>query len=497
MVNLIDPILAHATASPERVAISGSRNWSEWTYARLVETSLRYTTLLADIGCRPGDRVLLVAPTVPEFIVAYLSIQAAGGVVVPLNTMSTADELGYVINDAGCKFAVTSNDAATTVGGVAERAGIPTLTIAPESNLELRRAAEVCQRDGEDVAALIYTSGTTGRPKGAQLTIDNVQCAIRTIGAVLGCRADDRFGTALPLFHVFGQVSVMMTTLSVGGALSLLPRFEAASMLELLRRDHLTMVAGVPTMWNAMLDAAQGESEGLSTLRVAASGGASLPSEIARNFESKFGCILLEGYGLTETTATGTFNDPVRGVRFGTVGPAMPDVEVEVRSVAGIQCDPGEVGGIYLRGGAVMKGYWNRAEDTAAVLSESGWLETGDLGVMDADGYLKIVGRTKDMIIRGGYNVYPTEVEQVLYEHPEVKEAAVVGLPDRHYGEEIVAVIARTPGSQLDDAQVFAWTRGKLSSYKVPRVVLFLDDLPKGPTGKILKRAIDLDQISP
>ena len=343
--------------------------------------------------------------------------------------------------------------------------------------------ATVVDRDAADTTAILYTSGTTGRPKGAQLTVGNLLSAGEIGAESSRGNPSDRTGTGLPLFHIFGQGSVMMATFTGGGSLSLLARFDPAAMLDLVRRDKLTIMAGVPTMWNAMLHAAADvDSSDFEQLRIAISGGASLPGEVARAFEARFNCTILEGYGLTETSAFGTFNSIDRVAKIGYTGRAVPRTEVEVRDHDGNVCQAGTVGEVFIKGPTVMKGYWKRPADTAAVLSDDGWFRTGDLGETDADGDLRIVDRVKDLIIRGGYNVYPGEVEEVLYQHPDIIEAAVIGIPDDYYGEEVAAVVAVRPGSDLEADDVTSWARERLSAYKIPRVVQFIDALPKGST---------------
>ncbi|MDX2590828.1 MULTISPECIES: AMP-binding protein [Streptomyces] len=490
MTSVFDPVCRHAAAAPESVALRGAVD--QWTYRQLRDASARYAGALAAAGLSPGDRVLVAAPSVPEFVVAYLGIQAAGCVVVPVNTMVTRAEAEYVLGDAGCSLAIAWHALGPAVAEAAAALEAPFWTLSPSASVAGAPPADVVDRDRDETAAILYTSGTTGRPKGAQLTVGNLLSA-GEIGAECSRVSNaDRIGTGLPLFHVFGQASVLMAALTVGASMSLLARFDPASMLEMLRRDRLTIMAGVPTMWNAMLHAAGDASPAdFAGLRVAVSGGASLPGEIARAFEAHFGCTLLEGYGLTETAAFGTFNDLDRGAKAGYTGRAVPRMQVQVRDDDGHECPPGTVGEVHIKGPTVMRGYWNRPADTAAALSPDGWLRTGDLGETDTDGDLRIVDRIKDLIIRGGYNVYPGEVEEVLYEHPDIVEAAVIGAPDDHYGEEVAALIAARPGSQLDAAEVSSWARERLSAYKIPRIVRFVDALPKGPTGKILKRSID------
>lgn len=283
----------------------------------------------------------------------------------------------------------------------------------------------------------------------------------------------------------------MNTCLTVGASFSLLYPFNPDEMLEMMVRDELTTLAGVPTMWNAMLHSkAPYTSADFKHLRLATSGGASLPVEIIRGFRERFDCVILEGYGLTESTGAATFNDINRPQKIGTVGPALPGTELAVRDPAGELLPPNEVGEVFIKGPTVMKSYWNRPEVTAAELQE-GWLKTGDLGSLDEDGYLSIVDRVKDLIIRGGYNVYPREVEEVLYEHESIVEVAVIGVPDSHYGEEIAAVVVLAPGAEESGDSIRAWAKERLSAYKVPRIFSFVDELPKGGTGKILKREID------
>ena len=352
----------------------------------------------------------------------------------------------------------------------------------------------VCDRAPDDVAVILFTSGTTGRPKGAELTVSNLLAAGDISARLSESTSEDRVGTGLPLFHVFGQSAVLMSALTAGATVSLLARFSADAMLDMLRRDRLTIMCGVPTMWNAMLHSAGAVAAAdFAQLRLAVSGGASLPAEVARIFQEKFGCTLLEGYGLTETTAIATFSGATAPP--GTVGRAVFDTEVQIRDLAGKPVDPNTAGEVYIKGPTVMRRYHNRPDATTEVLSADGWLRTGDIAEMDAEGNLRIVDRAKDLIIRGGYNVYPSEVEAVLYEHPDIVEAAVVGIPHEHYGEEVAAVVVVSPGSRRDGPAITAWSRERLSAYKIPRVVQFVDELPKGSTGKIIKRAIDREPL--
>ncbi|MFD6354342.1 class I adenylate-forming enzyme family protein [Nocardia tengchongensis] len=494
MPNTADVIWTHADTAPGSIAIRAED--TVWTYAELRD---RITTVMAclrdELSVGPGDRVLLVAPSVPEFAAAYYGIHAAGAIAVTANTMSTAPELEYIAGDAGVCAVLAWHAADGAVRQIAAILGVPCLRLDPELRGLTGRehvAAETPYPAAEDdTATLIYTSGTTGRPKGAELTHGNLTACARTFATVFDVGPEDRGGTALPLFHVFGQAAVMACTFHAGASLSLLSRFDPAALLAMIRRDRLTFVSGVPTMWNAMLRAADGvDPAAFASLRLASSGGASLPGEVLRAFEERFGCAIVEGYGLTETTAAATYHPLGLPAKPGFVGRALPGCELAVRDFDGKDLPPGEIGEIHIRGPIVMKGYWNRPDATAEALQD-GWLRTGDLGAFDTEGDLRIAGRVKEMIIRGGYNVYPLEVEEVLYRHPDIVEAAVVGIPDEHYGEEIAAAIVLRPGATVDARALSDWARQQLSAYKVPRAFAIGGELPKGPSGKILKRALD------
>jgi long-chain acyl-CoA synthetase len=496
MSNAAEPVWGHASATPDRIALRGAGE--AWTYAMLRDRAAAVAGCLLEAGIEPGDRVLLVAPSVPEFAGAYYGIHAAGAVAVTANTMSTIPELEYAGSDAGVKLVLGWHDVAPAPADAAAALGVPywALTSGLADLTSEAPPAAPHPTEDDDNAVILYTSGTTGRPKGAELTHGNLIACAAIFCEVLAFTPDDRFGTALPLFHVFGQAVVMATTIRAGAGLSLLERFDAEDLLDLLRRDGLTVMAGVPTMWNALLHAPVGETDAadFASLRLAASGGAAMPAEVMRAFEQRFGCVILEGYGLSETAGAATFNGLGRERKPSCVGIALPRCEVAIRADDGIELPEGEVGEVYIKGPVVMKGYWNRPEATQEVLQD-GWLRTGDLGTKDADGDIRIVDRKKDLIIRGGYNVYPREVEEVLYEHADIVEVAVIGVPDEHFGEEVAAVIALRPGAELDAAQLRAWAKERLSAYKVPRLFQVLDALPKGPTGKILKRAIDADAV--
>jgi long-chain acyl-CoA synthetase len=294
---------------------------------------------------------------------------------------------------------------------------------------------------------------------------------------------------ALPLFHSFGQTCGMNATLGGGGTLSLIPRFDPGKALEIIARDKVNVFQGVPTMYGAMLHHPGREDADTSSLTVCASGGSAMPVELMRGFEEAFGCKVLEGYGLSESSPVASFNHPDRDRKPGSIGTPIEGVEMKVVDDDGGDVAQGEVGEIVIKGHNVMKGYWERDEATAETVRD-GWLHTGDMGQIDEDGYFFIVDRKKDLIIRGGYNVYPREIEEILYEHPAVREAAVIGVPHDEYGEEIGAAVALKDGESVDESELRDFVKGQVAAYKYPRQVWFVDDLPKGPTGKILKREI-------
>jgi long-chain acyl-CoA synthetase len=494
-MNVADSTWRHAAERPAAVALQAAGD--EWSYARLRDGAAHFAGGLAAAGTRPGDRVLLVAPSVPEFVVAYLGIHAAGAVAVTPNVMSTAPELSYVVADAGCSMVIAWHRAGPAAATVAAAAGLPFRRLDEDldDSWDGPPVDQPHRREPTDTAVILYTSGTTGAPKGAQITVGNLRACAEAFGAVLELDEEDRFATALPLFHIFGQAVILGSSLMAGAGLALQARFDPAGLIEVVRRERTTVLAGVPTMYSAMLGVGDGLGpEAFASLRLAASGGASLPGEILRRFEERFGCAILEGYGLTESTGAATFNGLGRERKVGSVGIALPGTEVRIADADGAELPTGDIGEVLIKGPMVMKGYRGLAEESEKAL-DGGWLHTGDLGRKDADGDLEIVDRLKEMIVRGGYNVYPREVEEVLHRHPDIAEVAVVGVPDEHFGEEVGAVIVPRSDSSPDPAEIRDWAKEHLSAYKVPGLFAFEDELPKGATGKILKRSIDLTSV--
>jgi long-chain acyl-CoA synthetase len=473
------------------------------TYAELDEQSGVFAAGLAGKGLVPGDVVAVHLPNVPQFLVAYFGTLKAGMTLLPLNPLLKAPEISYHLSDAQARLLITFELFVTDAEKAAKEQSVPLYVLAfggaelPEGAQpfdalmteagENDAAGGIHPTNADDTAVLIYTSGTTGRPKGAMLTHFQLYMNCSVAGRLFGGRSDDVTLAVLPFFHVFGLSSIINVTLLLGGCLSIVPRFEPKAVLDAISADGVTVIGGVPTMLQA-LTALDTEDRDLSRLRIAVSGGASLPAEVMRAFEDKFGIVVLEGYGLSETASTASFNVSAEDRRQYSVGKPIWGVQMRIHDTddAPLPIGKDNVGEIVIRGHNVMKGYLGR-EDATAEAFRNGWFHTGDLGYVDEDGFFFIVDRSKDLVIRGGYNVYPREIEEVLFEHPDIVEAAVIGKPDDRLGEEVVAVVVARDGAALSEQDVIGYTKERLAAYKYPREVRFLEALPKTPTGKILK----------
>lgn len=477
---------------------------TSFTYAQVDEISGRVAASLEKLGLEPGDAVAVQLPNVPQFLFTYFGILKAGLTMVPLNPLLTAPEIAYHLTDSDARLLVTFDQfAGPALAGAQDAGGIAAYVVSPsgspmpdgarafEELLAADDTGRVRAMSSDDTAVLLYTSGTTGRPKGAELTHFQLYMNCTVAGQLFGVREDDISLGVLPLFHVFGLSSVLNVVVRFGATLVLVPRFEPEAVVTAIEKHHCTLFFGVPTMYVALL---QHDITGrdLSSLRAACSGGASIPGEVIRGFEEKFGgVVILEGYGLSETAATATFNVSAEQRKVLSIGKPIWGVDIKVVGEDGAELGtgPDQVGEIIIRGHNVMKGYHNRPDATAEAIRE-GWFHTGDLGYRDDEGYFFVVDRLKDLVIRGGYNVYPREVEEVLYEHPDVVEAAVVGRPDRRLGEEVVAYVVLKPGVLTTPDDITTHCKERLAAYKYPRAVHLCDSLPKGPSGKILKREL-------
>jgi long-chain acyl-CoA synthetase len=380
------------------------------------------------------------------------------------------------------------------VSGAAE-AGAEAIVAKPGEFEQLLGAAEpvreVAERDDEDPAVIIYTSGTTGTPKGATLTHANILAAADTGRDLVDAGPDTVTVATLPLFHVFGMSAIMNVTIRGHGLLTLVPRFEPGKVLEVIERDHATTFGGVPTMFSALLHHPDRERRDVSSLNLCVSGGAPMPVEVLRGFDEAFGAKVLEGYGLSETCGMATFNRPDQERKPGSIGVPIGGTEIRLVDDSDEDVPSGEPGELVMRGPFVMSGYWEREDATRGVMRD-GWFHTGDIATVDDEGYYFIVDRKKDLIIRGGYNVYPREIEEVIYTHPAVREAAVIGVPHESLGEEVAAAVALKEGAEISTDELRDYIKQRVAAYKYPRVVWTVEELPKGPTGKILKREIEV-----
>ncbi len=467
----------------------------ELSYAELEDRSARLATLLRERGMAAGDRVGVMLPNVPEFPVVYYGVLRAGGVVVPMNVLLKQREIAFYLEDSGAKLLLAWHGFAEEAGAGAVAAGSDLIEVEPAALAARLDGVEptpgLADTAEDDTAVILYTSGTTGKPKGAELThlnlYRNADVSSRTTSEIA---AGDVVLGSLPLFHSFGQTVSMNASLMVGACLTLLPKFDPGEALAAMERNGVTHFYGVPTMYGALLHHPERERFDTSAMRICITGGASMPVEVLRGFEQAFGCKVMEGYGLSETSPVACSNHPDRERKPGSIGTPLEGVEMRVVDEDDNPVAQGEVGEIVIRGHNIMKGYWRRPDATAEAM-RGGWFHSGDMARVDEDGYFYIVDRKKDLIIRGGYNVYPREVEEVLYEHPKIREAAVVGVPHDEWGEEIGAAVVPHEGEELSPEEVSAYVKERIAAYKYPRVVWFVDELPKGPTGKILKREID------
>ncbi|MDM7991226.1 long-chain fatty acid--CoA ligase [Arthrobacter sp. zg-Y877] len=500
MHNLASILTETAARFPERTALK--LDDTVVSYAALDAMSAKVAGLLASKGVVPGDRVALVMPNIPQMAFVYFGALRHGAVVVPMNPLLKAREVAYHLQDSGARIVFAWEGVAAEVSAGAEEAGgVDVVSVDSGAFLQLLAGAdsstEVAEVDDQDTAVILYTSGTTGRPKGAALTHRNLLSNARVAQSLLNTVETDVHFGGLPFFHVFGQTAALNSSVLSGASISLLPRFDAGKALEIIERDGVTIFEGVPTMYVGMLRHPSVKTTNLSSLRGAITGGSAMPLEVLHEFEEVFGIELLEGYGLSETAPIVSFNVPGGNRRPGSIGKTVAGTEVRMLDPDGNDVPTGDIGELSVRGDGVMKGYWKNDDATAAAIPD-GWFRTGDLARFDEEGNIYIVDRKKDMILRGGYNVYPREIEEVLYEHPAVAEAAVIGIPDPLHGEEIVAVVGlREEAVPADDtarealiADIQQFTKDRLAAYKYPRRIELTDALPKGPTGKILKREI-------
>ena len=459
-------------------------------------------------GVNQGDHVALVLGNSPAFLISYFAVLARGGVVIPINPTYTPDEMAYILLDGDVKAIVglspliaQAKAALSQLPQLKLVVSVPYADVPAEAErgaIEFLPFADALKGSGgtlhfvdeEEVAVILYTSGTTGKPKGALLTHRNLYSNAQSIGEYLEITPDDKALAALPMFHVFCLTVIVNAPLLRGATIVILPKFSPQDVFDLIPKHRVTIFAGVPTMYNFLLQTAlkvPAYTSALKHVRIFVSGGASLPVQLLETFETTFECKILEGYGLSEASPVTCFN-PLHGERkAGSIGPSIVHVENKIVDELGEEVGVDEVGELIVRGPNVMKGYYKLPEETAVTLRD-GWLYTGDLARRDEDGYFYIVDRKKDMVIVGGYNVYPREVEEVLYQHPGIVEAAVIGVPDAEQGEAVKAFVVTREDVSIEDIRSFAAT--KLAKYKQPTQIELIDELPRNTTGKILRTVL-------
>ena len=491
---------SRATAAPEKHFLFSEADGRRFTFAEFDRAVNRSAELLKSHGVGKGDVVSLLMPNSAEYIVAYFACWKLGAIAGPVNSLLKAKEISFVISDSETRTLLVHPDFLGTIDSI--RSELPglrevinfsdeaaaTKDFESKSSLMTPGLSDV-NRDSE--AIIIYTSGTTGKPKGCLLTHGNLIANARQISQWLGFTKDDRLLTIMPLFHMNAVSVTTMSALYAGGSTVVSPKFSSSRFWQIISDYQITSFGSVATMLSMLLTAyAQGVPEGLRTeqLRFAMCGSAPVPAEVMRSFEETFNCLVIEGYGLSESTCRSTFNPPDVRRRPGSCGMPIGN-EMQVVDDDDEEVANGELGEIVLRGENILKGYYRNPEATANAF-RNGWFHTGDVGYRDADGFFYIVDRKSDMIIRGGENIYPREIDEVLYQHPAVAAAATIGVPDPLYGEEVAAFIVLNEGSEATEAEVIAFCRSRLADYKCPKSIRIVSEIPKGPTGKLLKREL-------
>jgi long-chain acyl-CoA synthetase len=494
-MNLAAAFAESVRQRPKKIALFWGER--EYSYAELWRQSAFVAEQLQrQFGVKPGDRVGLWLKNCPEFIPSLFGILHAGAVVVPINNFLKPDEVNYILSDAGIDVLITDAELGAhhraleaarphlKLFRIEQLAELETKVQSPKSKVQ---SPPYPERLESDLAVIIYTSGTTGRPKGAMLSHKNLLHNVESCRIVLKTVDLDRFAVFLPLFHSYMLTVGLLLPLLVGGSLVLIKSLHPVknALQEILQR-HATVLPAIPQFYRSMVNA---PIHVPLPLRICVSGAAPLPAQVLQEFEAKFHVPLIEGYGLSEASPVVTKNPLDHTRKAGSIGLPIPDVEVSIQDDAGRQLGAREIGEVCVRGGNVMMGYWKNPEETAKVMRK-GWLLTGDIGYRDSEGYYFITDRKKDMLLVNGINVYPREIEEILYQFPGVKEAAVVGKPDARKGEQPIAFVVANDGAVLEEKALLHFVRHKLADYKVPRKVVFMPALPRNATGKILKTTL-------
>ena len=504
-MNIPELLRMLASLAPDKFFLLSEADGRKFTYAEFEAAVRRAAALLLARGIRKGDAVGLLLPNSAEYVVAYFACWQIGAVAGPVNSLLKAQEMAYVISNSEAKALLVNSEYMQLVDSI--RTELTTLTaVLPfddeaQATADFRDAASPASSDGrpgptseiepDDEAIIIYTSGTTGKPKGCLLTHGNVIANARQITNWLGFTDKDRLLTIMPLFHMNAVSVTTMAALYAGASTVVSPKFSASRFWQIISDYQITSFGSVATMLSMLLSTyPEGVPDGLKTeqLRFAMCGSAPVPAEVLKRFEKTFNCLVIEGYGLSESTCRSTFNPPDKRRRAGScgmpIGNEMRVVDEEDREVV-----DGSLGEIVLRGENILKGYYKNPVATSQAF-RNGWFHTGDIGYRDADGFYYIVDRKSDMIIRGGENIYPREIDEVLYQHPAIAAAATIGVPDELYGEEVAAFVVLKKDSSVTDKEITDFCCARLADYKCPKTVYLVDEIPKGPTGKLLKREL-------
>ncbi|MDR4937547.1 fatty acid--CoA ligase family protein [Rossellomorea marisflavi] len=491
------------------------------SYRELDDSVSRFAGGLESLGLKKGDHIALILGNSPHFVIGLYGALRLGLRVIPVNPIYTPDEMGYILSNGDVKAVITLDLMVPLMGKLESLLQSVDHVILCESgdarakgvdlerigllNPKMKSFTNVLSFGGtdfegadveeDDTAIILYTSGTTGKPKGAMLTHKNVYSNAWDVGTYLQMSEQDRVITALPMFHVFCLTVALNAPLMMGATLLIAPKFSPKGIFGLSRLHKPTVFAGVPTMYNFLYQYTDGDPDDLSSLRLCISGGASMPVALLKNFEEKFNVMISEGYGLSEASPVTCFNPLDRPRKPGSIGTSIMSIKNKVVNELGEEVPPGQVGELIVNGPNVMKGYYKMEEETQAAIRD-GWLYTGDLARMDEEGYFYIVDRKKELIIVGGFNVYPREIEEVLYDHPEIVEAAVIGVPHPEKGEAVSCYVVRKDPA-LSEEEVMEYCRERLAKYKLPSSIEFLEELPKNTTGKILRRALKAQVLNP
>ena len=489
--NVRELLETQAASTPERPFLFSAADGRSWTYLEFDAVVNRTANLLIENGIDKGDVVSLLLSNSPEYIIAYFACWKIGAIAGPINSLLKPEEIYWAIGNSEAKLILVGSLFAEKLHGLD---GLKTIMFDSVEAITstFSEALSKFEGDKDDEAIIIYTSGTTGKPKGCLLTHGNLLANAQQIAEWMGFRADDRLLTVMPLFHMNAVSVTTMSALYAGGSTVVAPKFSASRFWEWIEKYQVTSFGSVATMLSMLLAKSTSDDSSFvtrhSSLRFAMCGSAPVPAEVLKEFEDTFGVLVIEGYGLSESTCRSTFNPPNKERRPGSCGKPIGN-EMKVFDENDEEVEDGELGEIVLRGPNIFKGYFKNPEATDKAFA-NGWFRTGDIGYRDADGFFYIADRKSDMIIRGGENIYPREIDDLLYTHPAVAHAAVIGVLDELYGEEVAAFVVLKDGSNATENELIEFCKHHLADYKCPKSVRFVTDIPKGPTGKLLKREL-------